>query len=467
MPVNNINLSPYSVEQADIERRRRLAEALTQQSMQPQQTEMVGGWAIPQSPLQGLSRMAQALAGNMGSKKADERTRALAERIRGERNDTISRAMTAMQGRPGGDAQAGDPRAAYGILAGSHDPDMQKFGLQQMLKGNEGYTLTPGAVRMGADNKPVARADFAPHLPELLKYQELLQTIAPDDPFRKQITGRIEMLTTRAPEKKDDLTAALEAAGVDTKSPEAQALFKARATKIATHAPPVQLSQSISTEKKYGEQFAGKIAQADSNLLDAATKAPELADRANRIKQILASGNVITGFGADFRLKFGKAAALAGLNGADDAAANTETLAASLAQNTMDAIKASGMGGGTGFSNADRDFLEKAVGGKINLEPQAIGRLADLAHRAASLMAKRWNKRVKEIPATAIEGTGIKTDPVQVAPLFGTSRSTDKAPQGVNPSAWAVMTPQESALSPAELEELIQLRKTVGNRRRQ
>jgi hypothetical protein len=179
-----------------------------------------------------------------------------------------------------------------------------------------------------------------------------------------------------------------------------------------------QIDVSVSTEKKYGEQFAGQVAKSDSELRDTAGKAPNLAERANQIKQIIASGNVATGIGADFKVAFGKAAAAAGIKGAEDYASNSEVLSASLAQNTLDAIKASGLGSGSGFSNTDREFLEKAVGGKITWEPKSIEFLADLAHRAAEQSAKKWNKRVKEIPDSALDGTGITRDEVTVAPLF-------------------------------------------------
>jgi hypothetical protein len=174
----------------------------------------------------------------------------------------------------------------------------------------------------------------------------------------------------------------------------------------------------VSTEKKYGEQFAGAIAKADSEMRDAAIKAPDLADRAASIKDTLSAGKVITGMGADFRLNLGKALNLVGATDAETIA-NTEALSVDLARNTLDAIKASGLGSGTGFSNADRDFLEKAAGGKINLEKETISRLADLSHRAATKTAEKWNSRVKQIPDSALEGTGITRDPVSIKPLGG------------------------------------------------
>ena len=210
---------------------------------------------------------------------------------------------------------------------------------------------------------------------------------------------------------------------------------------------------SQSTEKKYGEQFAGNIAKSDVALMEVAQKAPELAARANRVKSALSSGKIITGFGADTRLQIGKALGLMGMNDSETIS-NTEILSAQLAQNTMDAIKSSGMGGGNGFSNADRDFLEKAVGGRISLDQKSISRLADLAHNAATLSANKWNGRIKQIPSSAIEGTGLQKDQIDIPPLIGQAQNSPKNvsqlptkhPAGVDANIWQHMTPAERKL---------------------
>jgi hypothetical protein len=180
---------------------------------------------------------------------------------------------------------------------------------------------------------------------------------------------------------------------------------------------------NVSSEKKYSEAFGSKMAEADVAMRDQAQKAPDLSERADRVMSVLAQGKAITGFAADFRLNFAKAMKVAGLSDSDSPAV-TETLATDLAANTLDAIKASGLGGGTGFSNADRDFLEKAKGGKIVLEPGTLDRLARLSKRAAEKSVDRWNARYKQIPKSAIEGTGIQPEPTlsRKAPASGEVR---------------------------------------------
>ena len=72
--------SPYNAEQTAIERRRKFAELLQQQAMQPEPTQMVSGRAVPHSPVQGLAKLAQALMGARGVSQADEQTKGLSGR---------------------------------------------------------------------------------------------------------------------------------------------------------------------------------------------------------------------------------------------------------------------------------------------------------------------------------------------------------------------------------------------------
>jgi hypothetical protein len=114
-------------------------------------------------------------------------------------------------------------------------------------------------------------------------------------------------------------------------------------------------------------------------------------------------------------LQIAKALNLAG--GTDsDKIRNTEVLVSSLAETTLGAIKSSNLGAGQGFTNADRDFLEKAKAGQLTYDSKSLTELARLSRLAAEKSAESWNKRVQQIPASALEGTGISTQPVVVPP---------------------------------------------------
>jgi len=172
---------------------------------------------------------------------------------------------------------------------------------------------------------------------------------------------------------------------------------------------------NVNTEKTYGSKFGGLIAESDAAKLSAAENAPRMAENADRIADLLATGKVITGTGANARLQLAKALNLAG--GTDsERIKNTEVLVSSLAETTLGAIKASNLGAGQGFTNADRDFLEKAVAGQLSYDQKSLGELARLSRRAAEKSAEAWNKRSPNIPKSALEGTGYSTEPVVIPP---------------------------------------------------
>jgi hypothetical protein len=170
------------------------------------------------------------------------------------------------------------------------------------------------------------------------------------------------------------------------------------------------------TEKKYGEVFAGKMADSDIAKMTNAEKAPQLAESANRIIDLVKQGNVFTGPIADIKLNVAR-----GLNvlGADnnEKIANTESLIAATGKSTLDAISAANLGTGQGFTDKDLRFLQGIAGGKIDFRPETLTELARLQHLAATRSAEAWNKRSTQLPETATKGTGLSLEPIKVPPL--------------------------------------------------
>jgi len=190
-----------------------------------------------------------------------------------------------------------------------------------------------------------------------------------------------------------------------------RAQYDAAIKKETTQAPGTTVN--VSTEKKYGERFGGLIADRDAGKLDAAEGAPRVIENADRIMDILATGKVFTGTGANVRLQLAKALNLAG--GTDtDRIANTEVLISSLANSTLGAIKSSNLGAGQGFTNADRDFLEKASAGQLTYDSTSLRKLAELGRKAGVASIESWNSRVQQIPKSALEGLGISASPLPV-----------------------------------------------------
>jgi hypothetical protein len=173
---------------------------------------------------------------------------------------------------------------------------------------------------------------------------------------------------------------------------------------------------TMSTEKKFGEAFAGKMADADITKMAAAEKAPQLAESANRIIDLVKQGNVFTGPVADVKLNIARALNVAGASN-EEKIANTESLISATGKSTLDAIQSANLGTGQGFTDKDLNFLKGIAGGTIQLTAQTLTELARLQHQTAVRSAESWNKRVKQLPKTATEGTGLSLEPIKVPPL--------------------------------------------------
>ena len=174
-------------------------------------------------------------------------------------------------------------------------------------------------------------------------------------------------------------------------------------------------SINVGTEKKYGEKLAGNIADRDDAKLGAAEKAPQLAESANRIIDLVKQGNVFTGPIADIKLNVARGLNVLGASN-EEKIANTELLIAATGQSTLDAIKSAGLGTGQGFTDKDLNFLRGIAGGKIDFRPETLTELARLQHLAATRSVQAWNTRFKDIPKSSIEGMGLRTAP-DVPPL--------------------------------------------------
>lgn len=141
-------LTPYNAEQTAIERRRKFAELLQKQAMQPDQTQIVSGRAVPNSPVQGVAKLAQALMGARGVAQADEASQGLA----GRRSEALWAALREMpQAR-----QETTQQEAHGpVMPGQPQPMIsQQRTVQPSMQDNAAWLgslgqIGPEAVSMG------------------------------------------------------------------------------------------------------------------------------------------------------------------------------------------------------------------------------------------------------------------------------------------------------------------------------
>jgi hypothetical protein len=153
------------------------------------------------------------------------------------------------------------------------------------------------------------------------------------------------------------------------------------------------------TANKYSDELAGLLAKQDSDAIAAGDNAIGQIESSFRVRNLLKQ-NPITGTGAPARLALEKALVTAGFSKGDRATV-TENLSAELAKTTLAAVRTSGLGSGQGFTDKDRQFLERAAAGQIDLTPENLRYLAELnekAGRANIAVSNRVRSRVRQLP---------------------------------------------------------------------
>lgn len=223
--VSTVSFGDYSSEQQDIERRRKMAEALQQQSMQPINNPMSGGYVTPISWTQGLAKMLQAYGGRKGQDEATERQKALTERSKTEAMDfvsTLPQATTQDMNLVANDDEGNEMPPAMKTtqpdqrvmadalrrgMASGNPLIAQMVGpmYAQMLKQNDPYTLGPNAVRMQGD-QVIAQGNPQQFRPPDPKVAPVVQKWS--DPYelngvmvqREENTGQIKTAVTRPPQ---------------------------------------------------------------------------------------------------------------------------------------------------------------------------------------------------------------------------------------------------------------------------
>lgn len=157
-----------------------------------------------------------------------------------------------------------------------------------------------------------------------------------------------------------------------------------------------QLSVPVTMDRTYGGVVAKGLAEQDVAAIDAGRAAPQRLTTAREVKRILETQTPITGTAATWRTEAAKALATAGVIDGKSVS-STEQLGSLLASQTLEAIKTSGLGSGQGFTDKDRQFLERAKSGQIEMTRDALLYLANLNERSAVASINRGNSVIRRL----------------------------------------------------------------------
>jgi hypothetical protein len=351
-----------------LQRQRQLANLLTGQAFNQPQGQVISGHYVKPSALQQALPMINAAIGGMTNANLDTKQQELAAALRQKQSAQFEQY---------GQLEQKDKAAALRFALGSDNPTLRDIAKEEL----KGVKLEKGAI------------------------------------FNRPSLGGTPVTMQGNPDLPQGYTAAAWEQGVDlNKLPVGQrGNVAGRAGEINKILHPGSNVIMPPAESAYSKTFGEKLATKDIALEDVASGAQSIIDNVERQRKILKSGNVITGFGAEPRLALAQFGTAIGATGkGDELVSNTQGLLASRAGATLDAIKTSNLGSAQGFSNTDREFLEKAKLGGIKYDAKSLEKQLELEEKVARISVDKWNNRLKQLPKSASNPVGAQ--PVNITP---------------------------------------------------
>lgn len=385
MPSMNV---PFDLQgsQEEVDRKKMLAKLLQQQSMQMPQGQMVSGHYV--GP--GIGALMPLLQAYMGQKIGSEAATGQAEVASQQKNMLATELGNYFKTREGAPGQTLSTDQADALLNGDFDPASQ---LAEPVKADPRRAaigaLTSqlpqlqalGQSDLEAQNKAKAPRDF-------------LSVTGADLSSRVAATQAGDASLLKPEQKAGDAQySELMEVGRDAGG---QPIMGQRnlATGEIKFQPRGQ-TINVDTGKKAGDAFATELAQARAKTIttsyETATSAAKALDALEAAEGDVEAG-IKSGITSQVALGVSKFAKALGME-ADPTIANTEAFRAGMARETLNLVK--GLGAGTGISNADREFAEKASGGSILLDDKAITRLMAIAKAAASNVVMGHNRLLR------------------------------------------------------------------------
>lgn len=360
-----MNYADYEAAQRKNERRRELADAMLQQGLSGGPGgQMVSGRYVAPS---GFAALAPALQGLLGA-AASRRTDAESDALESERGADITRAIEEYS-----KADPATKKAKFGALISATSKPSDAARLMIASELQRGQNGEPLESVIGPDGKPVL----------VTRSQAAGMT-----PWSKD-SGEDPPVAVVGPDGKPKYVKRSESFGM-----------------TPWDKPSASTTVNVNSAKSLYETLGDKQAAAYADLYSQAQASPERVDRAARVRELL-DRTPITGTGAEQMLAISKGLKQVGFDVSGDSIADTELLGRELAGSTLEAIKSSGLGAGSGFSNADRDFLEKVTGGSIAMDAKTLRRIAELNDRSARATIKRWNDTAARLDQAQLKTLGM------------------------------------------------------------
>jgi hypothetical protein len=412
-PYGNLSPEEYQQQQA-INRQQQLASMLMQNNQQPQ-GQMVSGRYVPTSFFQNILPLVNTYVGKGLLEQGDIKAAKLAEAIRNRNATEAQDIVGTLRGTP---AQAGNlPLQGSTQAIGSIEEPVGEYKAPvAAVAGNKDLAL----MKALKSTSPIAANIANTLITKSLESPKEFNLGIGETRYRQGPNGEVIQLAQGKNKEIEQPAEIKLALSLDRSLPRDPATWtqadadkaNAQILKHIREKRPVNINSTtvLGGEKQYDKTFGEELAKQDMTLIQAARSAPQILANNKRQLDLLNGGNVITGVGANQRLDLARFGQAIGVGGKGDIVANTQQLLAGRAGSVLDSIKASGLGAGNGFSNADRDFLEKAKLGGITYDATALKRQLQIENNVTKAMVNQYNQRIKDMPVAG----NLKLQPVNV-----------------------------------------------------
>ena len=381
----------YLQQQQQLNRQQQMAQLLMQQGQQMPSGQMVSGRFVAPNFFQYAAPLAQMYAGKSIGEKAEKEQLALAQKLRGEQTRLGKEFIGAMQGK----------EAVY-------EPDISTE-TYETVKGKMISPATGPNYQQAFEiaNDPLAPAWAKAQAMELMKPRVFKEGETFNVPSFAGGEVKFNQMGGGGVNLPSDVRSAAVRVGLDPSKANTwgQNELNLINNRIVADKEAGRTNLVVNTGKAYTGAFGEGIAKDDLGKFDIAQKAPTIYQNAIKTEELLDKG-AITGLGATYKLNLARALNVAGANN-NEIIKNTEQLMSNRGRVVLDSIKASGLGSGQGFTDKDRQFLEKVSGGTIELNNNTLRELARIEKNIAQAAIDSWNKRLPNIPQEAIKGTGV------------------------------------------------------------
>ena len=377
------------VEAQNIERGRRYAELLRDQSQQQPQGQMVSGHFVAPSWTQGLAQVLKAYQGGKGMREADAKQKALAEAVRGRQTEELGKFTGLMNGRPAEQlpedqfgparpAEKPDLAAAYQYAAGAKTPGLQQVGLtgamqmaqdrakQEQARAEQQRVL--GLIQ-SAGSPQAAIAAGAP--PDMVKQFYEARNYGRDEVTFQDVGGE-KVPVTKFGDRPEGI-APLQKTG----NPFSDLVLRGPDGGMVPNAPLVAVKGDIAEkgaartkvsvnmpDKKFYEGLGTAVSGQVEKGFEQAQAAVQTLNNANQIANSL--DKAITGPMANQRLSLAQLGQALGVSGKDneEVLTNTRNVIQGLARQELAA--AGQMKGQGQITESERAILKKAESGEIS-----------------------------------------------------------------------------------------------------